>query len=93
MLYAVAACFTRQSLLLFYYRLVQDGSMKLYRRAIHVASVYSVVTMLALVILTLNQCAWVPLIYLTCSELTDFFHQSHSCLLGMASDAQLSLLG
>lgn len=56
MLYAVAACFTRQSLLLFYYRLVQDGSMKSFRRVIRVASIYSVLTMLILVLLTLIQC-------------------------------------
>ncbi|QDS72116.1 hypothetical protein FKW77_003736 [Venturia effusa] len=56
MLYATAACFTRQSLLLSYYRLVQDASMKSFRRVIHVASIYSVLTMLILLLLNLVQC-------------------------------------
>ncbi|KAF2402732.1 hypothetical protein EJ06DRAFT_472675 [Trichodelitschia bisporula] len=55
-LFTLAAVFTRQSLLSFYYRLIGETSLKHFRNVLHAATVFNVVTGIVFVALCLFPC-------------------------------------
>jgi hypothetical protein len=56
-IFSAAATFTRLSLLTFYYRLVQDSSMRSFRWVLHVSTFFTAMTMPFFVLITIFQCS------------------------------------
>lgn len=57
MIFSAAATFTRLSLLTFYYRLVQDSSIRWFRWILHVSTFINAMTLPFLVLITIFQCS------------------------------------
>lgn len=76
--FALAAMFTRMSLMLFYYRLVKDSGMHKYRMVIHASQVFSVIVGLFLCFLTIWQCKYVQVQILAGLVLTNAGRSKHS---------------
>lgn len=66
-LFSVAVTFIRMALLLFYYRLVGDTSLRHFRWALHFTMVLNMAVLIAFTFLTLLQCKCV---YLPTSKVT-----------------------
>lgn len=57
MIFSAAATFTRLSLLTFYYRLVQDSTMRTFRWVLHISTFINTMTLPFFVIVTIFQCS------------------------------------